>query len=60
MVTLGITASNFDGLWLMVLVSSVYPIITLFFMCCLLKDKAQNLNKSLDESADSLETGVKS
>ena len=56
MVTLGITSTNFDGLWLMILVASIYPVFTLFFMCCLLstdKTELDELRRSIDGAADS-------
>ena len=40
MVQLGITATNFDGLWIMMLVSGTYPILTLVFLICLAIDQA--------------------
>lgn len=45
MVTLGITSDNFDGLWLMILVASLYPVLTLFFMCCLLTSERTEIQQ---------------
>ena len=33
---LGVTDTNFDNLWILILIASVYPILNLPFMWCLL------------------------
>jgi hypothetical protein len=60
---LGITSTNFDSLWILITISSVFPILTLFFLFIMPSENKISLhgvdNISNKKDKDTVEQGEK-